>query len=477
MHRRCRLGQSAVKPTPSADPPRPAAPNAARGTGRWALRSRRVLVGRRLVDRAVVIDGERIVSILAPGDVPADITVDDVGDHVVMPGVVDTQVRLADPGRAEWEGFDHGTRAAAAGGVTTLADLPLPCNPVTATIEALEAKRWAAQGQLHVDVGLQAALLPGYQDQLEPLIDAGVVAFRSFLTDPGVSDCRQVGETDLESALPVLERRGVTLFMHPERSPSGRPKRGPGTDPRSYAAYRASRPSTWELDAVTLMARLCRQTGARVHLMPLTSAHAVEPLRAAMDGGLPLGAGTAPHYLSFAAEEIPDGDPRFKCRPPIRGDEHREGLWRAMRDGVLDLVASDHSPAPAAKRCLETGDLRRAWPGIASVQLLLPATWTAALGHGFGLPDISQWLSSRPASLLGLRDRKGQIAPGLDADLVIWDPEDTFDVHGADLEHRHSQTPWSGARLFGVVHRTIVRGRTVYGAAGFAAAGGRLIER
>ncbi|MEO1088870.1 MAG: amidohydrolase family protein, partial [Acidobacteriota bacterium] len=344
--------------------------------------------------------------------------------------------------------------AAAAGGVTTLADLPLPCTPVTATIEALEAKRWAARGQLHVDVGLQAALLPGYQDQLEPLIDAGVVAFRSFLTDPGVRECRQVGETDLESALPVLERRGLTLFMHPERSPSGRPQKSRGTDARSYAAYRESRPSAWEHDAVTLLARLCRQTGARVHLMPLTSAHAVEPLRAAQGEGLPLGAGTAPHYLSFAAEEIPDGDPRFKCRPPIRGGEHRSGLWRAFDDGVLDVVASDHAPAPAIKRCLDSGDLRRAWPGIASLQILLPATWTAALGHGFGLQAVARWLSSRPAELLGLGDRKGRVAEGYDADFVVWDPEATFEVHGAHLEHRHPQTPWSGNRLFGVVHRT-----------------------
>ena len=348
---------------------------------------------------------------------------------------------------------------------------------MTGTIEALEAKRWAARGHLHVDVGLHAVLLPGYQDQIEPLIDAGVVAFCAYLADPGVRDCRPLGVTDLEMAMPVLERRGLPLFVHPELSPPTRKKHASESDARCYAAYRASRPSRWEVEAVEMMARLCRRTGARVQMAPLASVHAVPPLRTAKEDGLPIGAGTAPHYLRFAAEEIPDGDPRFKCRPPIRGDEHRGGLWRALREGLVDSIASDHASAPAARRHLESGNLRRAWPGIASLQVLLPSVWTLALGRGFPLEQIADWLSTGPAALLGL-EQKGKIAPGFDADFVVWDPEATFEVVGAQLEHRYPQTPWAGSTLFGVIERTFLRGRQIYHRDdGFAERSGQLLAR
>lgn len=468
--------------SPSSSPSSDPSATDPRGTespvGLRAILGRRILTPSGLRDAAVLIEGETIRAVVDPGDVPEGADVEDVGNHVVMPGCIDGHVHINDPGRADWEGFAHATRAAAAGGITTLGDMPLNCRPVTSTIEAFEAKRWATAGQLQVDVGFHGGLLPGYQDQIEPLVGAGILAMKAFLIDPGIGEFRPVGATDLESAMPALARAGVPLMVHAELAPERRPEPADDADPRSYAVYRATRPSRYEVDAIELLIRLCRETGCPVHVVHLATAYALGTLRSARAEGLPITVETCPHYLTFAAEEIDDGDTRFKCAPPIRSGEHREGLWRGLAEGTIDLVASDHSPAPAQLRRLDSGDFRRAWGGIPSLQLLLPATWTSALDRGFGLLDLARWLCRSPARLFGLDERKGELAAGFDADLVVWDPEATFEVAGAELEHRHPETPYEGRMLFGVVERTYLRGQRVYDRRqGFAAPAGQVLRR
>ncbi|MCG8462161.1 MAG: amidohydrolase family protein, partial [Holophagales bacterium] len=277
------------------------------GTGTKAVASSRVLTPSGLRAAALVIENGLIAAVRDRRGLPADLPVDDLGDRVVMPGLVDGHVHINEPGREDWEGFAHATRAAAAGGITTLGDMPLNCRPVTATIEALEAKRWSTAGKLHVDVGFHGGLLPGYQDQIEPLVDGGVLAMKAFLVDPGIGDFRPVSATDLESAMPVLARRGIPLMVHAELVPKGAARSSRGADPRSYAAYRASRPSRWEVDAIELMIRLCRQTGCRVHIVHLATSYALGTLKSARAEGLPITVETCPHYLTFAAEQIADG--------------------------------------------------------------------------------------------------------------------------------------------------------------------------
>lgn len=430
---------------------------------RWALAGRRVLTPSGLREAAILIDGERIDRVVERDAVEDDVPVEDVGERVIMPGVVDLRACSQEPGHGDWEGFARLTRAAAAGGVTTVADMPLHGTPVTATVEALEAKRWTTDGTLHVDVGFLGGLLPGYQDQIEPLAEAGVLAMVAYLGDPGVGEFRAMSETDLATALPALARLGLPCFVHPELAPRDIARAlaegSDDEDPRSYSAYRASRPSRFEVDGVELLVRLVRESGCAVHLGPLASRHALGPLRAARGEGLPISVDTAPHHLTFTAELIADGDTRFKTSPPIRGEEHREGLWQALGEGTLDCVASSHIPGPPSAA---GGDFRRAFPGIASIELLLPATWTAALDRGFGLADLGRWLCRIPARRLGLGDRKGEIAPGFDADLVVWDPEATFEVDQESLARERSVTPWHGRTLFGVVERTYVRGRKAF---------------
>lgn len=469
-------------------------------SGCVGVASRRVLGPSGLRDAVVLFEGERIRGVVDRADVPSDALIDDVGSAVVMAGLVDGHVQCHCSGRSDsrrsagqpgegpgdkpgqsrrerWDAFGHATRAAAAGGVTTLGDMPAGFRPVTSTIEAFEAKRWATAGQLHVDVGFHGALAPGYQDQIDPLVAAGALTMKAFLADPGIGDLRPMSETDLESAMPVLARAGVPLTVHAELSANPRPSAS-DQDPRSYAAYRASRPSRFEVDAIELLIRLCRQTGCAVHVAHLATSYALGTLRSARGEGLPITVETCPHYLTFAAGEIADGDTRFKCAPPIRGAAHRDGLWRGLAEGTIDLVASDHSPAPAGLRLLRTGDFRRAWSGIASLQLLLPATFTAALSRGFGLLDVERWLCRRPARLLGLEGRKGSLEAGCDADLVVWNPESTFDVAGAELEHRHPETPYEGRTLFGVVERTYLRGRRIFDREqGIGSTTGQLLRR
>jgi allantoinase len=431
----------------------------------FVIRGRRVVTPGGVAPASIHVEAGTVAAVGAWDDVPAGVLLIEAGDAVVMPGLVDTHVHVNEPGRTDWEGFETATRAAAAGGVTTLVDMPLNSIPATTTREALQAKREAAQGRCRVDVGFWGGVVPGNTEEISGLLKDGVLGFKVFLVPSGVDEFQSVLEADLREALPELARRGAVLLAHAELP-------GPieaaawiwdeeaweGAEPDIYDRYLRSRPDEAETEAIDLLLRLCRETGARIHIVHLATAEALPALREARRSGLPVTVETCPHYLTFAAEEIPDGAVEFKCAPPVRSRENRELLWQALAAGEIDLIASDHSPSPPERK---RGAFREAWGGIASLQLALPAVWTGARERGFPIEDVARWMSRNPARLAGLR-HKGEIRPGFDADLVIWEPETAFRVDPEALQHRHKLTPYAGRTLNGVVRRTLVRGRTVY---------------
>jgi allantoinase len=406
-----------------------------------------------------IVDG-RIAAVRSLDDVPEPGPADEVldaGDLVVSPGIVDSHVHINEPGRTEWEGFDTATRAAAAGGVTTIIDMPLNSVPATTEVPALEEKRRAARGQCHVDVGFWGGVVPGNRDALESLVDAGVRGFKCFLVPSGVDEFQPVGEEHLRLALPVLAARKVALLVHAELPEQLRPHAG---QPASYRDYLATRPPAAEVDAIRLTARLAGEAGAHAHIVHVSSAGGVDAIRDAQAAGIRITAETCPHYLTFSAADVPSGATEYKCAPPIRDGDHREALWRGLGSATLGVVASDHSPTPPAMKC--RGDFTRAWGGIASIELGLAAVWTGARGRGYGVGDLARWMSEAPAALAGLSGRKGRIAPGYDADLVLWHPDDEFTVDVSRLQQRHKVTPYAGRRLRGRVRTTFVRGQRVW---------------
>jgi allantoinase len=379
---------------------------------------------------------------------------------VISPGLVDTHVHVNEPGRTEWEGFDTATRAAAAGGVTTIVDMPLNSIPATTTVPALDAKRSAARGQCHVDAGFWGGVVPGNAGELDALVDAGVRGFKCFLAPSFVDEFPMVAETDLREALPVLARRGVPLLVHAEdprylRTPSD----------SSYRSYLSSRPPRAERAAIDLVARLADEFTARVHIVHVACAEGAEAVARAKAAGVAITAETCPHYLTFAADGIPEGATEFKCAPPIREALHREALWRAIAGGALDLIATDHSPAPSTLKT--SGDFAHAWGGIASLELSLAACHTGLTDPQSGCDAtraaglIAAWMSAAPARLAAL-DRKGRIAVGCDADVTIWDPDAEWTVDAKRLQQRHKLTPYAGRTLRGTVHATYVRGQCVW---------------
>jgi allantoinase len=411
---------------------------------------------------------------------PTGAKIFNAADLVMTPGLVDTHVHVNEPGRTEWEGFDTATRAAVAGGVTTIVDMPLNSIPATTTVSALHAKREAARAKCHVDVGFWGGVVPGNAVELDGLVDAGVRGFKCFLVPSGVDEFPAVNEEDLRKALPILARRRVPLLVHAE-SPDVIADSTPHSalrNPQCYGAYLSTRPPEAELDAIRLMVRLAGEFSARVHVVHVSSAQGVEAIAGAKTALVPITAETCPHYLTFTAEEIPDGATEFKCAPPIRAPAHRDALWAGLATGALDMIVTDHSPSPPAlKRPGGAGDFLKAWGGISSLELSLAATWTRLKSQQATsverstlrvessplspLCRLAQWMSAAPAALAGL-GRKGRIAEGFDADLVVWDPDARFVVDPARLHHRHKLTPYAGRSLFGVVQTTFVRGERVW---------------
>lgn len=393
----------------------------------------------------------------------------EVGDKVLMAGVVDPHVHINEPGRTDWEGFDTATKAAIAGGITSLVDMPLNSSPVTTTVHAFEEKLAAAKGKLHTNVGFWGGVIPGNEKEIEPLIERGVLGFKAFLTHSGIDEFPNVTEDDLRKVMPIIAKHDLPLLVHCELSvPLSKGER-PGV--RSYQNYLASRPKQWEDDAIALMIRLCGEFNCRTHIVHLSSSNSIEQIAVAKQDGLPLTVETAQHYLYFNAEDIEDAKCQFKCAPPIRERANNEKLWQALKEGIIDFVATDHSPAPPDMKQLDSGDLTKAWGGIASIQFALPVLWTAAKKHNCGVEDIAKWICSNPAQLV--RKKKGIIAKGYDADLTIWDEKRSFIITEAIIHHRHKITPYLNEELSGVVEQTYLAGKKVYDNGNFALNNGK----
>ncbi|HTK31365.1 MAG TPA: allantoinase AllB [Candidatus Saccharimonadaceae bacterium] len=441
----------------------------------FALRSRHVVMPGGVRDLAVVIEGERIAAVVEPSAAPAGTR--DLGDAWLLPGLVDTHVHVNDPGRAEWEGFSTATAAALAGGVTTIVDMPLNSIPATTSAAGLETKRAAAANRIHCDVGLWGGVVPGNAAELEPLARGGVLGFKCFLSPSGADEFANVAERDLAVAMPILSRLGLTLLVHAEL-PEVLDRVLVAGDARRYATWLASRPPAAEVEAIRLMIRLCLEHHAAVHIVHLAAAEGLAPLAAARARALPITVETCPHYLCFDAESIPDGATDFKCAPPIRGALNRDQLWEALERGDIDLIASDHSPCPPKLKCAESGDFMAAWGGIASLEIGLAAIWTEARARGLTPAHVARWMSAAPARLAGLEGRKGRIAEGADADLVVWHPQSEWTVDAARLQQRHKVTPYAGRKLAGVVERVFLRGREVFADGRvLGEASGRLLTR
>jgi allantoinase len=433
----------------------------------WAIKSTRIVLDDAVRPGALLIGAAgRIIDVLASA--PAGYDVLDVADLVVSPGLVDCHVHVNEPGRTEWEGYRTATLAAAAGGVTSLVDMPLNCIPVTTSAEALAQKLAACRDQCYVDMGFWGGVIPGNAAQLPGLADAGVLGCKAFMVHSGIDEFPNATRDDLRRAMPLLRDQGLPLLAHAELdlSASGSALEpdasGSALDPRHYQNYLQSRPPSWEQAAIEQLIALCRETGCHVHVVHLSAAAAIPALRAAKTEGLPITVETCPHYLCLAAERIPDGATLFKCAPPIREQQNCEALWDGLLEGVIDFVISDHSPCTPQLKQRERGDFQEAWGGIASLQLALPTIWTHAKARGASLPQLATWLSRQPARFAGLGRRKGRIAPGYDADLVVWDPDEPFVVRPEHLFFRHKVSPYLGMSLVGKVHRTILRGAQIF---------------
>ena len=430
------------------------------------IRGRRVVTENWVGPASLHITRGYISSISIFEDVPAGAELIEAGpEEIVMPGLIDTHVHVNEPGRTDWEGFETATRAAAAGGVTTIVDMPLNSIPATTTLEGFETKLAAAPGKLSVDVGFWGGVVPGNTNELAKLWEAGVVGFKCFLIHSGVDEFPNVAESDLRAAMPVLARLGALLIVHAEVPGPVEAACCQATGDESSISYQTflrSRPREAENQAVNLVLRLSRETGCRIHVVHHSSADALPTLRTAKKFGLPITVETCPHYLHFAAEDIPDGATEFKCCPPIRESENREQLWQALNEGTIDFVVSDHSPCPPDMKLRDEGDFMRAWGGISSLQLRLPIIWTQAIARGFTIEQLTEWLCMGPARQVGLNTLKGSLKPGADADIVIWNPDREFKVDQSMIHHRHKLTPYNGETLRGVVEKTFVRGHLVY---------------
>ena len=424
-----------------------------------AFHSRRVVFPDGIKEAVVILNEGIIEDILMEIPATHSFEVIELEDKILMPGVIDPHVHINEPGRAEWEGFDSATRACIAGGITTVVDMPLNSSPVTVNAEYFDEKLQATKNKLHTNVGFWGGLVPGNENELEGLIEKGVLGFKAFLAHSGIDDFPNVTEEDLRKAMPIIAKHHLPLLVHCELTDTELRATG---DVQSYQNYLQSRPKKWEDDAVALMIRLCEEFNCRVHIVHLSSADSLEQIAKAKQKGLPLTVETGQHYLYFNAEDIKDGQTQFKCAPPIREKENNEKLWQALKNGWIDLVATDHSPATPQLKEIESGDFMKAWGGIASIQFALPALWTSAKKRDCTFNDIVKWLCENPAKLIGKENSKGKIAKGFDADLAVVDDERSFVVTEAGIHHRHKVSPYLNETLYGVVEQTYLSGEEVF---------------
>jgi allantoinase len=402
----------------------------------------------------------KIHKVLRARDPVPDLARLDIGNKVLLPGLVDSHAHINEPGRTEWEGFHTATQAAAAGGITTVIDMPLNSIPATTTLAALETKKNSAASNCAIHIGFWGGVVPGNSQELEPMIRDGIFGFKAFLCPSGVAEFPMATERDLLEAMPILARFQIPLLVHAEiESPVSVPTQA---DPRAYRSYLDSRPPSWEMNAIQMMIRLSEKTGCPTHIVHLSSASALPDLVAAKKRGVKISVETCPHYLSFCSEEIPDGAIFLKCSPPIRDRVNREALWQGLKNGEIDFIVSDHSPCTPNLKHPETGEFKNAWGGISGLQTSLSVVWTQIRARNLGLSELVRWMSYGPSHFLGLDARKGSIAEGKDADLVVFDPESSFILEEAQILHRHKTSPYSGQKLLGQVEMTFVRGTKVY---------------
>ncbi|MEV8319166.1 allantoinase AllB [Streptomyces sp. NPDC059900] len=436
------------------------------------LRSTRVITPQGTRAASVTVSGGKIAAVLAyDADVPAGARIEDLGDDVLLPGIVDTHVHVNDPGRTEWEGFWTATRAAAAGGITTLVDMPLNSLPPTTTVDNLRTKQEVARTKAHIDVGFWGGALPDNVGDLKPLHDAGVYGFKCFLSPSGVDEFPHLDQDRLATSMAEIAGFGGLLIVHaedPHELDAAPHKSGP-----KYTDYLDTRPRVSEDAAIEGLIGLAKRLGARVHVLHLSSSNALPLIAAAKREGVKLTVETCPHYLTLTAEEVPDGASEFKCCPPIREAANQDLLWDALADGTIDCIVTDHSPSTAD---LKTDDFATAWGGISGLQLSLPAIWTEARKRGHSLEDVVRWMSTRTSELVGL-DQKGAIEAGRDADFAVLAPDETFTVDPAELQHRNRVTAYAGKTLSGVVKSTWLRGERILHGGEFSEPAGRLLER
>ncbi|MET9666330.1 allantoinase AllB [Streptomyces sp. NPDC006475] len=436
------------------------------------LRSTRVITPDGTRAAAVAVAGGKIAAVLPyDAEVPAGAGLEDVGDDVVLPGLVDTHVHVNDPGRTAWEGFWTATRAAAAGGITTLLDMPLNSLPPTTTVDNLRTKQDVARPKAHVDTGFWGGAIPDNTKDLRSLHDAGVFGFKCFLSPSGVEEFPELDQEQLARSMAEIAGFGGLLIVHAE-DPHHLAAAPQEPGPR-YADFLASRPRDAENTAIENLIAHAKRLNARVHVLHLSSSDALPLIAAAKAEGVRISVESCPHFLTLTAEEVPDGATEFKCCPPIREAANQDTLWAGLADGTIDCIVSDHSPCTTD---LKTPDFASAWGGISSLQLGLPAIWTAARGRGRSLEDVVRWMSAGPAELAGLT-HKGAIEAGRDADFAVLAPDETFTVDPAELYHRNQVTAYAGKTLYGVVRSTWLRGERIVENGTLAEPTGRLLER
>lgn len=459
-----------------------------------AIRSANTVTEKGVREAIVIIENGIIIDIAEQLTGSDNQKIIEAGNKVLMPGIIDSHVHINEPGRTEWEGFDTATKAAIAGGITMLIDMPLNSSPVTTTVKAFEEKLSAAKNKIHTNVGFWGGIVPGNENEIEGLTAKGVIGFKAFLTHSGIDDFPNVSEEDLRKVMPIIAKHGLPLLVHCELETKHEQFIQPTYSDHtrtslndlkntvnansSYQNYLKSRPKEWEDNAIALMIRLCEEYNCRTHIVHLSSSNSIKQIAEAKQRGLPITVETGQHYLYFTAEEINDGQTQFKCAPPIREKANNDQLWQALKDGVIDFVATDHSPAPPYLKQLQSGDFMKAWGGIASLQFALPVLWTAAKKRNFTVPDIAKWLCEKPAELIGKQKSKGKIARGYDADLIIWDADKKFMVTENIIHHRHKITPYLNQELYGVVEQTYLAGEKVYDNDSFNKLGaGKIITR
>ena len=432
-------------------------------TNHFAIRSQRV-VTEKGVHAATVIIKNGLIDAIREHDYQPNCAVEDLGNKVLMPGLVDSHVHINEPGRTEWEGFNTATQAAAAGGITTLVDMPLNCIPVTINKQAFDEKLDAVVDKLWVDCGFWGGVIPDSVNDLDELLDAGVLGVKSFLIDSGIEEFPNMEADDLRKAMPILAKHNSPYLIHAELD-CGNSEPAEISD--SYQTFLDSRPKSWENDAIDMMIDLNREVKANgqdchVHIVHLSSAEAISSIKAAREEGQSLTIETCPHYLTLFSEEIPDGKTLFKCCPPIRENDNRHQLWQGLKDGVIDFIVSDHSPCTPQLKHIDSGDIEKAWGGISALQFGLPLIWTQAAERGFGLTDIAYWMSAQTAKFIGMDHVKGYIKVGYHADFVVFDDKSEYEITNEMIKHRHKITPYEGRTVKGRVERTYLRGQTVY---------------